>query len=56
MSTDTIHTLPVNDLIEHEDTGDDCPCGPEIVPLKRDDGSMGWLIIHHSLDGREARE
>ena len=22
----------------------------------RDDGSNGWLVTHHSLDGREARE
>lgn len=30
----------------------DCPCGPrtEHVPPN------GWLISHHSLDGRERRE
>ena len=26
----------------------------ETVP--RDDGSIGWLITHHSLDGRELNE
>lgn len=51
-----VHTYPVNDLIEHELTGDDCPCGPTTEPVPRDDGSFGWLISHHSLDGREARE
>lgn len=24
--------------------------------LFRDDGSNGWLVTHHSLDGRERRE
>jgi hypothetical protein len=35
---------------------DDCPCGPTTVPLPQDDGSMEWMIAHHSLDGRELRE
>lgn len=26
------------------------------VTVKRDDGSVGWVIVHHSLDGREGRE
>ena len=32
-----------------------CACGPtvELVPSGRGDG---WLIVHHSLDGREQRE
>lgn len=52
----TVHTYPVNDLIEHETTGDDCPCGPDTHPVQRDDGSYGWVIVHHSLDGRELHE
>lgn len=56
MSNDgAVHTLPVRDLIEH-DTSDDCWCGPTCEPVPRDDGSMGWLYMHHSLDGREFRE
>lgn len=51
----TLHVLPVADLIDH-DTSDDCPCGPTTEPVPRPDGSMGWLITHHSLDGREAHE
>ncbi len=51
----TLHVLPANDLIEHETT-DDCPCGVTTEPVEREDGSMGWLHIHHSLDGREAAE
>jgi len=47
------HVVPVGDLIEHELT-DDCPCGPRSEAVKRDDGSYGWVVVHHSLDGREA--
>lgn len=49
---DSVHVLPVNDLIEHEP--EDCVCGPTVEAVQRDDGSVGWLLTHHSLDGREA--
>ena len=49
------HVIPINDLIDHELT-DDCVCGPTAEAVKRDDGSVGWLITHHSLDGREQHE
>lgn len=52
----TVHTYPVNDLIEHDTDGDDCACGPTLEPVFRDDGSNGWHVLHHSLDGREAHE
>lgn len=45
-----------SDLIEHDTEGDDCVCGPTAEPVKREDGSVGWVIVHHSLDGREASE
>ena len=51
----TFHVLPKNDLIGHE-TDEDCPCGPTVVAVKREDGSVGWVVAHHSLDGREAKE
>jgi hypothetical protein len=54
--SDTIHTFPVNDLIEHVTDGGDCPCGPTTEPVPREDGSMGWSVVHHSLDGREHHE
>ncbi len=54
MSTD-VHVVPVNDLIDHEDA-DDCPCGPAMIPVERDDGSIGWVVSHFSLDGRERFE
>jgi hypothetical protein len=52
----TVHVVPVNDIVEHDSDGGDCICGPTTEAVMRDDGSNGWLIIHHSLDGREARE
>jgi hypothetical protein len=50
-----LHVVPLNDLIEHDTTGT-CTYGPTDQPMKRDDGSVGWLTIHHSIDGREANE
>lgn len=48
--------VPINDLIDHEEFSEDCPCGPTPDPVKREDGSVGWVLVHHSLDGREADE
>jgi hypothetical protein len=45
--TERIHVLPVNDLIDHEDSGD-CVCGPDTEFTEG-----GAVITHHSLDGRE---
>jgi len=50
-----MHVIPHADLIEHTAT-DDCPCGPHDRPVNRDDGSVGWVTVHHSLDGRERLE
>jgi hypothetical protein len=52
----TVHVFPVNDLVQHDTDGDGCACGPRSEPVKRDDGSIGWVVVHHSLDGREANE
>jgi hypothetical protein len=49
-----VHVMPVADLIEH--TFEECPCGPSAEAAFGDDGSNGWLITHHSLDGRELQE
>jgi hypothetical protein len=51
-----VHVLPIGDLIEHEGVGEGCPCGPDVEAVFRPDGSNGWLISHHSLDGRERFE
>lgn len=50
------HIVPVNDLVEHDTSGNECVCGPSSEPVFREDGSCGWLIVHNSLDGREAHE
>lgn len=54
----TVHVSPVNDAVEHDlEHGGDCICGPTVEAVFRDDdGSNGWLITHHSLDGRERNE
>ena len=50
-----VHVSPLGDLIEHDLEGE-CVCGPRSEPVPRDDGSMGWVVVHASLDGREALE
>lgn len=55
MTADELHVIPLGDLIEHSTLGD-CACIPGVRPVKRSDGSMGWLSVHSSLDGREPRE
>lgn len=49
-----LQVIPLCDLIEH-DLNDTCVCGPraELVTTERGDE---WMFVHHSLDGREAKE
>lgn len=49
----TVHVFPVADLIDHDLDGDECVCGPTTEPVERPDGSFGWVLVHHSLDGRD---
>jgi hypothetical protein len=51
-----VHVWPEVDLVEHDLDGDECVCGPTIEPVPRDDGSIAWLITHHSLNGNEMAE
>lgn len=50
------HVYPIDDLVEHDTETDDCVCGPDSLRVIRDDGADAWVIVHHSLDGREAHE
>lgn len=53
----TVHTYPTRDLVEHDtEHGGDCICGPSVEAVFSEDGSNGWHVVHHSLDGRELRE
>ena len=52
----TVHVAPVDDHIAHDLNTDDCICGPTQEPVTRNDGTTGWIVIHHSLDGREKRQ
>jgi hypothetical protein len=53
-----MHVSPLHDQIEHDTSTEQatCVCGPETRPVKCDDGSVAWVIVHHSLDGREHEE
>jgi len=46
-----VHTVPQNDLVQHEPF--DCACSPKTEAVERADGSINWLVIHNALDGRE---
>ena len=52
-----IHVVPVGDLIEHAThlgAGLSCICGPKAEAVTVDDPrTMGVLVVHNSLDGRE---
>ena len=52
---DSTHVTPSDDLVDHR-LRSDCVCGPRCEPVKREDGSLGWLYVHHALDGREFNE
>ena len=49
------HLVPECDDVDHS-VDDDCICGPRCEPQEHEDGSIAWLYVHHSLDGREQRE
>lgn len=50
-----VHVRPLDDVTAHP-MADDCPCGPTAEPVRCPDGTIGWLVTHHSLDGRERYE
>lgn len=55
--TDIIHTVPQNDMFDHDTSNsDNCVCGPEIDLVKRDDGLVVAHVVHYSFDGREHSE
>jgi len=49
--SDEVHIVPENDTMDHWIT--DCLCKPTAEPIKRDDGSIAWLVTHNAEDGRE---
>jgi len=50
------HVHPFGDLIEHDTDTEDCVCGPTAHRVTAADGTDRWLLVHHSLDGREHQE
>lgn len=37
--------IPVTNPAEHI-ASEDCLCGPEVKPVKQDDGSVDWIYVH----------
>jgi hypothetical protein len=52
---DVVHAIPLDDEIVH-DHADTCPCGPTARPTPMRGDATGWIVTHHSLDGRELDE
>jgi hypothetical protein len=48
-----VHVLPVGDLIEHQEHGFGCVCGPKVECEFDVCGChAGWVVVHNALDGR----
>lgn len=53
LNASMLHIVPTDDLIEHDTFGEqDCVCGPDLDLVETANGDR-WLVVHHSLDGRE---
>lgn len=53
----TPHVVPVDDLVQHDSSGGQpCVCGPTTELVQRDGEPDQWMVVHHSLDGRELHE
>lgn len=51
------HVVPTGDLVVHRVEADaECVCGPRTEPVVDDGRVVGFVIVHHSLDGRELVE
>jgi hypothetical protein len=49
--SETIHVVPVDDLVGHESVQDACACGPHVEFFPR-----GTVVVHHALDGRRGHD
>lgn len=58
MSDRTLHVVPRGDIVEHDTATEEptCVCGPRLEHVNYDEAPDGWILVHHSLDGREARD
>lgn len=45
---DTLHIRPAPGADDHL-ANDDCWCGPTCEPVQREDGTIGWLYVHHRV-------
>lgn len=54
-----VHVHPLDDVVEHDITSQECVCGPIVEwvnPLTGVSYPAGPVVVHHSLDGRELDE
>lgn len=49
--TNELHVVRNDDTITHDTLGD-CVCGPVTSTVVRDDGSIGWLVVHRFFGAR----
>ena len=49
-----MHIIPVDDVVDH--LAKDCACGPTVEAVFLPGRHIGWMVTHHSLDGREDDE
>lgn len=50
---DEVQVYPRHDLVAHELTEDQCPCGPAVELIERPGQRDAYLFVHQALDGRE---
>ena len=50
-SQSRVHVVPVNDIKEHVEGDDDCPCNPRVEYV-----GSGYLVVHNAWDDRELLE
>lgn len=43
-------------MIHTSDPTEDCICNPTMIPIKRPDGSMNWVIAHNEPGQTEAQQ
>lgn len=49
-----VHVVPSGETLEDHTLGD-CPCGPRLRPILREDGTViDWVTAHRGKDDDEA--
>jgi hypothetical protein len=51
--TGIVHIDAQADVVAHDTDSLGCTCGPTVRPFRRDDGTLGWHVIHYHLAAPE---